>query len=250
MSLAQTRAALYAVMLLTGLMAANLLFLQTPRHEPGNLASVYDGTAPGTLVTPAGFKTIEEGLGLKASGSGATTPVVSARETPLPPIEDTTVTAVQVIKGIQRELASRGYEAGVQDGVAGLMTRAAVMAYEHDHNLPLTGEPDDELLNMIVLGSAGPGPRARPVGTRRPTHAITVIRHVQKALKERGQDPGQTDGRLVPQTATAIRAFEKAHGLKETGRISGELVGRLATVEPSAKTGPRVAPVQRQTAAR
>ena len=51
------------------------------------------------------------------------------------------------IRAIQTELARRGYEPGVANGAAGLVTRAAVLAYEHDQGLPLTGDPspDDEL---------------------------------------------------------------------------------------------------------
>ena len=63
-----------------------------------------------------------------------------------------------VVRGIQRELNARGYDAGQPDGVAGLMTRAAIMAYEHDYGLPLTAGATQDLLSRIVLGSSAPSP--------------------------------------------------------------------------------------------
>src|SRR5690606_14381969 len=57
-----------------------------------------------------------------------------------------------VVRAVQRELIDRGYEAGPVDGVAHAVTRAAVMAYEHDHGLPLTGQPSEDLLKKILFG--------------------------------------------------------------------------------------------------
>ena len=62
--------------------------------------------------------------------------------------------SAEIIRGIQRELNGRGYDAGPPDGVVGLITRAAIMAYEHDYGLPLTATPSQDLLSRIVLGSA------------------------------------------------------------------------------------------------
>ena len=53
---------------------------------------------------------------------------------PAPPSSETPET----IRAIQRELQARGYEAGAADGVPRLVTRAAIMAYEHDNGLPLS----------------------------------------------------------------------------------------------------------------
>ena len=44
-------------------------------------------------------------------------------------------------RAVQRELQIRGYETGARDGVAGVMTRGAIMAYEHDHGLAADGAP-------------------------------------------------------------------------------------------------------------
>jgi hyperosmotically inducible protein len=45
------------------------------------------------------------------------------------------------------------------------------------------------------------------------------IRLAQQRLKERGFDPGQLSGVVDEQTQTAIRDFQKAEGLRNTGRL-------------------------------
>jgi peptidoglycan hydrolase-like protein with peptidoglycan-binding domain len=126
---------------------------------------------------------------------------------------------------VQRELKVRGYETGAVDGAASPVTRAAIMGFEFDHGLPLTGRPNQELLKYILLGGARPK-AARPSAA--PTaEAEGVIRSVQTSLSRLGYKPGRIDGRLTPGTARAIREFEVDQSLPESGRISGPLVARL-----------------------
>jgi peptidoglycan hydrolase-like protein with peptidoglycan-binding domain len=135
---------------------------------------------------------------------------------------------VELTRAVQRELQARGYETGAADGVAGQVTRAAIMGFEHDHGLPLTGAPSQQLLQQIVLGTQG----AR-LGDARPSapasvEAERIIQQVQRTLSRLGYKPGAVDGRLSPATARAIREFEVDQALPESGRISGPRVARLA----------------------
>ncbi len=45
------------------------------------------------------------------------------------------------------------------------------------------------------------------------------IREIQQQLKEAGFYKGSIDGQLGPQTAEAIREYQKSHGLPQTGRL-------------------------------
>ena len=133
--------------------------------------------------------------------------------------------ADNVAKAIQRELQIRGYATGAQDGVVGTMTQAAIMAFEHDHGMPLTGRPSDDLLKAIVLGSDGkPAKGAVKVET---SEAQDVIRTVQRSLAKLGYKPGAVTGKMTAETTRAIRAFEADQALPESGRVSGPLVARL-----------------------
>jgi peptidoglycan hydrolase-like protein with peptidoglycan-binding domain len=134
---------------------------------------------------------------------------------------------IDVTRAVQRELQIRGYETGAQDGVAGLMTRGAILAFEYDHGLPLSARPSQELLKSILLGDGRTPSAKRPAGTES-AQAEEVIRSVQRSLAKLGYRPGPANGKLTDDTAHAIRAFEIDQTLAESGRVSGPLISRLA----------------------
>ena len=151
------RSGLLACVLLSLGVVANLLALQgageraragKPRQERG--AAAVATAAPAAEV----------GAGGTARSAGA--PMPRGNDPSSPPGETS-----ETIRAIQRELQARGYEAGAADGVSGLVTRAAIMAYEHDNGLPLSGAADEALLKVVLLGGdarAGASPSAAAAG--------------------------------------------------------------------------------------
>lgn len=132
-----------------------------------------------------------------------------------------------MIKAIQRELQARGYDPGPVDGVAGTFTRAAIMAYQSDTSLPVTGDSSGSLLEHIVLGeSTGPVSEQTEV----PGETMALIKKVQQFLEDRGYKPGPVDGIIGTGTKNAVRAFESDQNLPQTGRISGKLLRKIATL--------------------
>lgn len=133
------------------------------------------------------------------------------------------------IRSIQAELAKRGYEPGAADGTVRLVTRAAVMAYEHDQGLPISAEPSPELLAHLRHGTSAPGAAIGLDGTPAPRggEAEAVIRSVQQSLHALGYFASPPDGQSSEETIRAIREFEMDGGLVPTGRISGQLVARI-----------------------
>ena len=87
---------------------------------------------------------------------------------------------------MQQELGRRGYQPGVADGTPGLVTRAAVMAYEHDQGLPLTADPSPEVLAHLRHGTSAPGAAIglEANAPRTTGSADQVIRAVQQAAEE------------------------------------------------------------------
>lgn len=134
------------------------------------------------------------------------------------------------VKSIQSELAKRGYEPGVADGTVRLVTRAAVMAYEHDQGLPISADPSPELLAHLRHGTSAPGAAIGLDGTPTPGggEAEGVVRSVQQSLHALGYFASQPDGQASEETIRAIREFEMDGGLVPTGRISGQLVARIS----------------------
>jgi len=130
------------------------------------------------------------------------------------------------IRAIQRELKQRGFGPLASDGIVRPATRAAIMAFEHDSRMPLTGEATEALLKRLLLGAPAVAD-VSGVGEVRSAHAEAIIRQVQRVLTARGYRPGALDGRLSAETVAAIRSFETDQGLAPRGRISAEVLIRL-----------------------
>lgn len=60
------------------------------------------------------------------------------------------------------------------------------------------------------------------------------VQAAQQALKDKGHDPGSIDGVMGPKTQKALKDFQKAEGLKDTGRLDAETMAKLGI---EAKTG-------------
>ena len=144
------------------------------------------------------------------------------------------------IRAVQRELGFRGYGQLNIDGVPGLVTRAAIMAFESDNRMALTGEATEKVLSRLLLGPVGSANAvADPAaGLVRSPQAELVIRTVQQSLAALGYQVGRIDGKPGDDIARAIREFELDEGLKPTGRVSAEVFSRLGRVVASAKPKP------------
>jgi peptidoglycan hydrolase-like protein with peptidoglycan-binding domain len=143
----------------------------------------------------------------------------------------------ETIRAVQRELKARDYGPIGVDGVPGLATRAAIMAFEADNGLALTGEASETVLKRILLGVSAAGPDDAAATTPPSPRASEVIRAVQNWLVQLGYQPGPADGRLSSDTVSAIRFFEMDKGLVPKGRISADLVTRLADAVPLKAAG-------------
>ena len=134
----------------------------------------------------------------------------------------------ELVKAIQQKLGQRGYEPGTPDGVTGVVTRAAIMAYEHDNGLALTAEPSESLLKQLQT-AAGPRPGGAPKSRQtRSANAEQILRTVQQALAQLGYFAGKIDGRAGDDTVRSIREYEVDAGLVPTGRVSAPLLMKLA----------------------
>jgi peptidoglycan hydrolase-like protein with peptidoglycan-binding domain len=61
-------------------------------------------------------------------------------------------------------------------------------------------------------------------------HGAMKHQHVmaaQQALKDKGHDPGMIDGKMGSRTRAAVADYQKAEGLKETGRLDAETRAKL-----------------------
>jgi peptidoglycan hydrolase-like protein with peptidoglycan-binding domain len=54
-----------------------------------------------------------------------------------------------------------------------------------------------------------------------------TVKSLQQALQTNGQDPGAIDGQMGPKTKSALRAYQKANGLKPTGKLDADTAQKL-----------------------
>lgn len=74
--------------------------------------------------------------------------------------------------------------------------------------------------------------RAAPVGDSAvtPLTRANAVYRIQKALQQRGYNPGEIDGRLGPSTVKALTAFQESKGLK-TGTLDRDTLRALNLVQ-------------------
>jgi peptidoglycan hydrolase-like protein with peptidoglycan-binding domain len=174
-------------------------------------------------------------LGPTSPGPGAPAQPADNGLPPAPLGESDDTNRAEVTKGVQRELNGINYDPGPADGVLGLVTRAAIFAYEYDNGFVLTGVPSDQLMNQLVLGSSSlPQGSARPGKTMTPD-GESLVRTVKQQLATLGYQTGVPGGTLTPEFARAIREFETDQKLKVSGRISGPAESRLLRLQSEPK---------------
>src|SRR4029079_9411741 len=62
------------------------------------------------------------------------------------------------------------------------------------------------------------------------------VRAVQQALKDKGHDPGDVDGKMGPKTQAALRDYQSKEGLKASGRLDAETMTKLGVDSKSSAT--------------
>lgn len=133
----------------------------------------------------------------------------------------------QLVRAIQRELGFRGYFPRRPNGRQDVLTRAAILAFETDHGLPLSAHASERVLQSILLGAnlAGSG-RDAPAGLE----AQALIRLVQHLLVKVDAGKVASSGQLDRATKRAIMAFERHRRLRPSGKITADLVVELQRV--------------------
>jgi peptidoglycan hydrolase-like protein with peptidoglycan-binding domain len=112
----------------------------------------------------------------------------------------------------QRQLKALGFDPGSVDGSFGPQTEAALRAYQQAYRLPQTGRLDDVTLHSLLPERFGASRTSIEAANRE------VLQQAQRQLKALGFDPGSVDGSFGPQTEAALRAYQQAYRLPQTGR--------------------------------
>ncbi|MEO1701442.1 MAG: peptidoglycan-binding domain-containing protein [Pseudomonadota bacterium] len=169
----------------------------------------------------------------------------SSQATPIPDGE-------KPIAEVQALLSDMGFYTGVQDGISGPMTIAAIEAYKASAGLAGVQMTDEQLLNNVRRSSAVlaaiprqevpvqdfPSPTLRPNETAPEDIAQRVgpsarderVRRVQAGLRAFGNNSIEIDGVFGSQTRASIREFQALFELPVTGEIDEQLVDKMVAI--------------------
>jgi peptidoglycan hydrolase-like protein with peptidoglycan-binding domain len=110
---------------------------------------------------------------------------------------------------VQKYLRILGYPIGRPDGKFGAGTRDAIAKFQADEEIEVTRFVDKATWAKMQYYIESPLVQKDALDGKA----------VQKALMKAGYDPGKVDGQMGPQTKSALRRFQSAHGLKADGMI-------------------------------
>jgi peptidoglycan hydrolase-like protein with peptidoglycan-binding domain len=80
----------------------------------------------------------------------------------------------------------------------------------------------------LAIGAAFSMPftTSADAATKKTTHVSTSIKSAQESLNKNGASL-TADGKMGPKTVTAIKSFQKSHGLKATGKLDAKTKSAL-----------------------
>lgn len=124
--------------------------------------------------------------------------------------------ARELVTAVQSELRQRGYTVTSVDGNYDAQTRQAVMQYQGDAGMTITGEVSQSLLSHM-----------RSASVERSMDRRQLVTSVQQELNRRGYDAGPADGALGPKTRSAISTYQSDARMPVTGDVSESLLASL-----------------------
>jgi hypothetical protein len=130
----------------------------------------------------------------------------------------------------QDALRALGVYDGEVDGIMGTATRSAIVKYQRDNGLTLTGQADPQLLNHLAF-MRQIHDASTITGSIEDDAASADIERVQRSLHRLGYDPGPVDGRMGAKTTEALRLFQADRQLPVDGLITPDILALIAKSE-------------------
>lgn len=134
------------------------------------------------------------------------------------------------VSKLQRRLIELGYLTGTVDGYYGDGTEAAIRAFEAAYGQKQTGIATPTLQTYIYSENAIENPNddvAISYATLEKGDSGDAVKMLQKRLIELKYLSGKADGKFGDATMNAVKEFQKALGLKETGTANAALQKEL-----------------------
>lgn len=135
------------------------------------------------------------------------------------------------VEELQRMLSKLGYYSGNISGHAGDKTIEAIEAFQEKNGLKKDGIAGSATMNKLrsIID-----PDYVPAASSQ--SSSSDVEKAQKMLKEMGIYSGQITGNIGSKTTAAIKAFQKKHGLEESGLLDSKTMSKLQSVYGGADT--------------
>lgn len=136
------------------------------------------------------------------------------------------------VKALQDALKAKGYLTGASDGSFGSATASALKGFQRANGLPVTGVADDATRAALLDENAAAMTDAT-VTTANLYEALkkgdsgTSVKALQEKLKALGYLTGTADGKYGAGTEAAVKRFQKAFSLAETGTADPETLAAI-----------------------
>jgi len=139
-----------------------------------------------------------------------------------------TLRADETVLATQKKLAGLGFYKGEADGQTGSQTSAAIRRYQIAEHLKVTGELNRQTLDQLGIKGSTPAPayvaiadifKGGPYASSGPEKQVAVILQAQKKLKVLKYYNGPEDGLPNPGLVSALKAWQKSAGFRQTGRF-------------------------------
>ncbi len=142
---------------------------------------------------------------------------------------------------LQENLNRLGYDTRGTDGIFGAGTRSAIRRWQRANDLEETGYVTGEQIAMLREQAAearsGSGGRT-PADVEAALDLTDAERSgIQERLNTLGHETRGTDGSFGSGTRTAIRNWQRANGLEETGYLTGEQISMIHRQAAEARNG-------------
>ena len=140
------------------------------------------------------------------------------------------------VAALQVALRAKGIYGGKVDGVAGPMTRDALLRFQRKHRIRATGKVGHA--TRCELGALG-----KPLLGQRELRRGRVgwdVSSLEFRLRKYGLPAARIDGRFDASTAAALRRFQRAHGLEPDGIAGGRTFRALTRGRVAVTRAPSV----------
>lgn len=134
------------------------------------------------------------------------------------------------VKILQEKLhALKLYNSAI-DGIYGVKTRSAVIAYQKSHNLRVDGIAGPETLGSLFGTSSTAQVKSKVTYLQRGSSG-QAVKNVQAKLKDLGYLKGGVDGIFGPQTEAAVKSFQRANHLVVDGIVGPKTESALSSAK-------------------